>query len=667
MLPEMRTPPAAPPGEERRGRATLHAFLAAAVWMFFYEALKQAILPGLSPWQSHGITIAVSACSAAVVTYVAIVQQSATLKALAVERAHRERLEMMQSSHAVSEARYRRLIEASSEAIVVHRDGVILYVNAAAAAMVGVTEASALIGVPISEVVSFGDVAWSSSHHAATTQEYPLHRSDGAQIDVEFTSVEIPYESAPAVQTVLRDVTERRRLEARLVHDAFHDPLTGLPNRTLFRDRVDHALARLVRTSNGAGVTVLFLDLDNFKTVNDTLGHVAGDRMLVAVSDRLRNATRSYDTVARLGGDEFAILLEELLGDSEALSAVERIREALRVPVRLDGRDIVITASIGVAHALPTDAADDLLRNADVAMYEAKEAGKSRHAVFEPSMYEAIVERLALEVDLRDASVDPAAAGFALVYQPIVELGSGAVRGMEALLRWSHPTRGRLAPDLFIPLAEQTGAIVHLGAWVLRQACEQLESWRRTWLEAGLPVDTLPSVTVNISGRQLLEDGFVDEVADAIRLTLAAPRRITLEITETVIMQDTERTLSMLTRLQALGVRLAIDDFGTGYSSLSYLQKFPVDILKIDRAFVDGVARGDAEAALARTIIALGQTLGLRTVAEGVEDVAQRDQLRRLGCQLGQGYLFAKPMLPADATEWILARQPQVGVVLDAA
>jgi len=451
------------------------------------------------------------------------------------------------------------------------------------------------------------------------------------------------------------------------VHDAFHDPLTGLPNRTLFRDRVDHALARLVRTSNRTGVTVLFLDLDNFKTVNDTLGHVAGDRMLVAVSDRLRNATRSYDTVARLGGDEFAILLEELLGDSEALSAVERIREALRVPVRLDGRDIVITASIGVAHALPTDAADDLLRNADVAMYEAKEAGKSRHAVFEPSMYEAIVERLALEGDLRDASVDPAAAGFALVYQPIVELGSGAVRGMEALLRWSHPTRGRLAPDLFIPLAEQTGAIVYLGAWVLRQACEQLESWRRTWLEAGLPVDTLPSVTVNISGRQLLEDGFVDEVADAIRLTLAAPRRITLEITETVIMQDTERTLSMLTRLQALGVRLAIDDFGTGYSSLSYLQKFPVDILKIDRAFVDGVARGDAEAALARTIIALGQTLGLRTVAEGVEDVAQRDQLRRLGCQLGQGYLFAKPMLPVDATEWILARQPQVGVVLDAA
>jgi len=656
-----------PAREERRGRATLHAFLAASVWMFFYEAVKQALLPGLSPWQSHGITIAVSACSAAFVTYIAIVQQSTTLKALAEERAHRERLEMVQSSHAVSEARYRRLIEASSEAIVVHRDGVILHANAAAAAMVGVTEASELIGVPISELVSVGNAAWSSSRHAATTQEYPLHRLDGARIDVEFASVEIPYELAPAVQTVLRDVTERRRLEARLVHDAMHDPLTGLPNRTLFRDRVDHALARLVRTSSAAGVTVLFLDLDNFKTVNDTLGHVAGDRMLVAVSDRLRNATRSYDTVARLGGDEFAILLEELLGDSEALSAVERIREALRVPVRLDGRDIVITASIGVAHALPTDAADDLLRNADVAMYEAKEAGKSRHAVFEPSMYEAIVERLALEGDLRDASVDPAAAGFALVYQPIVELGSGAVRGMEALLRWSHPTRGRLTPDMFIPLAEQTGAIVHLGGWVLRTACAQLETWRRNWIEHGLPADTLPSVTVNISGRQLLEAGFVDEVADAIRLTLAAPRRITLEITETVIMQDTERTLSMLTRLQALGVRLAIDDFGTGYSSLSYLQKFPVDILKIDRAFVDGVARGDAEAALARTIIALGHTLGLRTVAEGVEDVAQRDQLRRLGCQLGQGYLFARPMLPADATEWILARQPRVGMVRGAA
>jgi len=666
MLPETRMPLASA-GDERRGRATLRAFLAAALWMYFYEALKQALLPGLSLWQSHGITIVVSACSAAFVTYIAIVQQSATLKALAVERAHRERLEMMQSSHAVSEARYRRLIEASSEAIVVHRDGLILYANAAAAAMVGVTEASELIGVPISDVVSFGDAAWSSSYQVATTQEYPIHRSDGAQIDVEFTSVEIPYESAPAVQTVLRDVTERRRLEARLVHDAFHDPLTGLPNRALFRDRVDHALARLVRTSNGTGVSVLFLDLDNFKSVNDTLGHAAGDRMLVAISDRLRNVTRSYDTVARLGGDEFAILLEELQHDLEALSAVDRIREVLRAPVRLDGREIAVSASIGVAHALPSDAADDLLRNADVAMYEAKKAGKSQHAIFEPSMYEAIMERLALESDLQDAAVDPAAAGFSLMYQPIVELGGGAVRGMEALLRWSHPTRGRLAPDMFIPLAEQTGTIVHLGGWVLRQACQQLESWRLTWSDAGLPADTLPSVSVNISGRQLLEDGFVEDVAAALRLTLAMPQRITLEITETVIMQDTERTLTMLRRLQSLGVRLAIDDFGTGYSSLSYLQKFPVDILKIDRAFVDGVARGDAEAALARTIIALGHTLGLRTVAEGVEDVAQRDQLQRLGCQMAQGYLFAKPMIPADATLWLLAQRPRVGVVRNAA
>jgi EAL domain-containing protein (putative c-di-GMP-specific phosphodiesterase class I) len=220
---------------------------------------------------------------------------------------------------------------------------------------------------------------------------------------------------------------------------------------------------------------------------------------------------------------------------------------------------------------------------------------------------------------------------------------------------------------MFIPLAEQTGTIVHLGGWVLRQACQQLESWRLTWSDAGLPADTLPSVSVNISGRQLLEDGFVEDVAAALRLTLAMPQRITLEITETVIMQDTERTLTMLRRLQSLGVRLAIDDFGTGYSSLSYLQKFPVDILKIDRAFVDGVARGDAEAALARTIIALGHTLGLRTVAEGVEDVAQRDQLQRLGCQMAQGYLFAKPMIPADATLWLLAQRPRVGVVRNAA
>lgn len=667
MLSERATPDLAPAARERRGRATMLALLAAAAWMFLYEATKQALLPGLSPWQSHAITIAVSACTAALVTYVAIVQQSGTLRTLADERARREGLELQQASLAVSEARYRLLVEASPEAILVHRDGIILYVNTAAVALIGVADGTQLMGMAISELVAPAGRAHGEDRAQSRIERMQCRvvRLDGEMVEVEAASVDIPYESAPAVQTVLHDVTQRRRLEARLVHDAFHDPLTGLPNRALFRDRVEHALARLVRT--GDGVAVLFLDLDDFKAVNDTLGHAAGDRALVAVSERLREATRSYDTVARLGGDEFAILLEELSDEAEALDVVSRILAALQVPLRIDGRDMIVAGSIGVAHAVQSDGADILLRNADVAMYDAKESGKARHTVYIPAMYDAIVRRVALETDLRDASADPARAGFALAYQPIVELSSGSVRGMEALIRWSHPTRGFTTPDHFIPLAEQTGIIVPLGRWVLRQACRQLEEWRIAWVAASLDPETLPTVSINISGRQLQEEGFADEVADALRLTRAPPQRITLEITETVIMQDTERTLATLQRLQGLGVRLAIDDFGTGYSSLSYLQKFPVDVLKIDRSFVEGVARGDSDAALARTIIALGQTLGLPTVAEGVEDTAQRDQLRLLGCQYGQGYLFAKPMLAPAATAWLLGHLSHHGAQLDAA
>ena len=629
--------------------------------MFVYEATKQAALPHLSPWQSHVITIVVSALTAAAVANLAMRRQSSILQTLAEEEALRERLEARQAALAHSEAHYRMLVDASPEAIAVHRQGRVLYVNVAGAELIGVDDPASLVDRTTFAFVHPDDRDRMSKRplHAADRQEYRILREDGGIIEVEAASVEIPYEGASAIQTVFRDMTARKRLQERLLYEAFHDSLTGLPNRALFRDRVEHALTRIARDKQDSRATVLFLDLDNFKSVNDTLGHAAGDRVLTVVAERLRRTTRSYDTVARFGGDEFAVLLEDAPSDADVLEMVARMRDTLQTPIEIDGRTVAMSASVGVANAVAGNDADVLLRNADVAMYEAKEAGKARHAVFEPGMYAAIMERLQLESDLREASVDPEAAGFFLAYQPIVELSDGTVRSMEALLRWQHPSRGVTSPLDFISLAEQTGMIVPLGGWVLAQSCRELGAWRRLWEQEGRDPSALPSISVNIPGRQLAEPDFVQEVAEIIRTTAAPARCITLEITESVIMQRTEETLETLRALKQLGVRLAIDDFGTGYSSLSYLQKFPVDVLKIDRAFVEGVARGGSDAALARTIIALGDTLGLQTVAEGVEDSAQRDTLRLLGCRLGQGYLFSRPLISAAALEWLMTHRPQ--------
>ncbi len=471
----------------------------------------------------------------------------------------------------------------------------------------------------------------------SATSEYRFVRRDGQLSWGTLTVSRANAGEATRLIAIVQDVTERKRLEAQLAHQAYHDPLTELANRSLFRDRVEHALARAARHCER--VAVLFLDVDDFKTVNDSLGHDEGDRLLKAVAARLLNATRGCDTVARLGGDEFAVLLENVREDQDAVVVANRITHALDAQFQLQQKLMTISASMGIARAAAGNGADELLRNADVAMYAAKARGKGRYTLFAPEMHTALLTRLSTEADLRDAVERQE---FRLVYQPIVDLEASRMVGCEALVRWDHPQRGIVSPDAFIRLAEDTGLIIPLGKWVLREATREAAQWPKT------PTNSRPPyVTVNIAAKQLLHPEFVNDVASALRDAGLPADRLILEITEGTLLDNAEATTARLQELKALGVRLAIDDFGTGYSSLSYLQRFPIDILKIDKSFVDGIVRGGNQAALARTIISLGDSLALRTVAEGIETDAQRNVLRDLGCQLGQGFLYAKPMDPS--------------------
>ncbi|AHG88456.1 diguanylate cyclase [Gemmatirosa kalamazoonensis] len=433
-----------------------------------------------------------------------------------------------------------------------------------------------------------------------------------------------------------RQELERRNQE--LAHLAFRDPLTNLANRTLFREHVERALAG--RHGHADEMSILFIDLDDFKSINDTLGHHSGDRLLVDVATRLLEATRGSDTVARLGGDEFAILLHRVRERAEAISVAERVLWALRAPFELDGRTLHVSASIGVVFHHDGQSTEELLRNADVAMYRAKAEGKGQHAVFAPEMHAALLDRVELAAELRDALQREA---LSVVYQPIVDLVDRRVAGFEALVRWPHSRRGPVSPTLFIPLAEEVGAIVPLGRWVIGRACHEAARWQRERNGRG-PV----GVSINVSGLQLADPAFVRDVRTALDESGLDPGILTLEITETVIMRDSVSTLARLRELKSLGVRVAIDDFGTGYSSLAYLQRFPVDVLKIDKAFVDQIADGGNDAALARTIVPLGDMLQLHTVAEGIERADQHAELLAAGCRLGQGYFFSHP-LDADA------------------
>ena len=428
-----------------------------------------------------------------------------------------------------------------------------------------------------------------------------------------------------------RDVSERKALEEQLRQLAFHDPLTLLANRSLFRNRVEHALTLAHRSRQL--VAVMFLDLDNFKNVNDSMGHAAGDRLLQAAAQRLVKSTRPSDTVARLGGDEFAILLEGIttVDDVERIAAA--ITQSFNSPLLLDGGETPMSASVGVAFSQPDNDTDQLLRNADIAMYKAKAAGKGRFVVFHPRMQEQLRHRLRLEEDMQRALERNE---FFLEYQPVIDLTHRELLGVEALVRWNHPEHGRVMPGVFIPIAEESGQIVELGRLVLVAACRQVRAWSRS-IAAG---DGL-RVAVNISGRHLQHADLVADVGHALRLSGLDPGNLVIELTESTIMHNTEVNLERFRALKALGVRLAIDDFGMGYSSLSYLHRFPIDILKIDRAFVSRLtARGEGPE-LARAVVMLGETLGLETVAEGIEHEEQASKLLELGCVAGQGFLFA--------------------------
>jgi diguanylate cyclase (GGDEF)-like protein/PAS domain S-box-containing protein len=576
-----------------------------------------------------------------------------------------EQLNVMAVDLRQSEARFRSLVQNSSDVVaVLDATGSILYESDALRRVLGHDPVTRL-SQEFAEDVHPDDRAWFTGLAAGLatstgeqSAEFRLRHADGSWRWVDAIGLNLLAD--PAVGGIVlnfRDITERKRLEDQLQHEAFHDPLTGLANRALFADRVTHALARNARHPQDQ-LAVLFLDLDDFKVVNDSLGHAAGDALLTAVAERIRACLRRQDTPARLGGDEFGILIEET--DAEAAGAVaERILAALRQPFAVDSRQLFAQTSIGIAlgsgnrRAGDGETAEELLRNADAAMYTAKSRGKGRFEFYEVRMHASALKRLELRGRM-EASL--AAGDFLVYYQPVVELVTGEVAGVEALVRWQQPDGQLTLPSEFIPLAEETGLIVPLGTWVLEESCRQAAAWKLEDQERTL------SMAVNVSSRQLQDPEFASLVARTLATTGLPADELVLELTESALLDEGEATSAAITALKAQGVRISLDDFGTGYSSLSHLRRFPIDVLKIDRSFVSGIDGGEeGERALVRSIIRLAHSLKLETVAEGVERPEQLAPLRALGVSYGQGFLFAKPMEAVAVARLLRQRARLVG------
>lgn len=479
------------------------------------------------------------------------------------------------------------------------------------------------------------------THH---TEKRYVHKS-GQEVWVflSISRIRDAQTGLPRLIFQIQDIADRKRAEHQLLHDAFHDNLTGLPNRALFVDRLKQALARTKRLGQHK-FAVLFLDLDRFKVINDSLGHMVGDQLLVGIARRLETCLRPGDTVARLGGDEFTILLEDICDTNEAVQVAQRVEKELSLPFNLRGHEVFTSVSIGIAPGeTGYNRPDEILRDADTAMYRAKSLGKARHEVFDKAMHAQAINLLQLETDLRRAVEREE---FFLHYQPIISLETGAISGFEALLRWQHPAHGLISPAEFIPVAEETGLILPIGHWALREACRQANAWQQQ-----MPGYANLSISVNLSGKQFSQPLLVEQVNQVLQETNLNPGSLKLEITETVVMENIEAATNMLGQLRALGVKSSIDDFGTGYSSLSYLHRFPSSTLKIDRAFVSRMTDHSDNLEIVRTIIMLARNLGMDVVAEGAETKEQVEQLRALECDYVQGFYFSKPLSAAAAAD----------------
>jgi diguanylate cyclase (GGDEF)-like protein/PAS domain S-box-containing protein len=574
----------------------------------------------------------------------------AVMVGVSAARRRRARTEARDEALRESERRLQALVRHGSDMItVVAPDTTVLYEAGAVRAMLGY-EPSDLEGAKLTEWLHPDDVpsllalcAGANGH--SESRELRLRHRDGGLRTCEARATSLlGHEVWDGVVLNVWDISERKALEERLRHQAFHDGLTGLANRALFGDRLAHALVRGARTKRH--VTVLMVDLDDFKSINDSLGHAAGDRLLGEFARRLQESMRAADTIARLGGDEFALILDESASRADDERAARRIIAAARRPFRLEGRSFPVTVSVGVARSVPgASSAEQLVRDADLAMYAAKGEGKGGWALYRSEMHVATEERLQLKADL----VKALASGdqLELYYQPVVALDGGGIVGLEALLRWNHPTRGQIPPAGFIPLAEETGAIVPIGRWVLREACRQGGAWVG---ESGKRL----SISVNVSARQLDDADLLEDVRAALSDSGLSPQRLVLEVTESELMRNVDGATKTLRAIKDLGVRIAIDDFGTGYSSLSQLERLPVDILKVDRSFA-GTPEDRAEhAKLLRAVMEIGDSLRLSTIAEGIETEEQLEELRTLEYPLGQGFLFSRPV-PATEIDAIVA------------
>jgi diguanylate cyclase (GGDEF)-like protein/PAS domain S-box-containing protein len=548
-----------------------------------------------------------------------------------------------------SEERFRSAFDyAAIGMALVSNEGRWLQVNRSLCEILGYTEAE-LLGMSFQDVTHPDDRSavlerveqlLAGKIAAYQTEKRYLHR-DGHEVWMFLNVSRVGDAEARSARLIfqMQDITNRKRAEEQLLHDALHDTLTGLPNRALFTDRLKLTLARAKRLG-AHQFAVLFLDLDRFKVINDSLGHMIGDQLLVGIARRLETCLRPGDTVARLGGDEFTILLEDIEDVQVAVAVAKRVEKELSLPFNLGGHEVFTTVSIGIAPSTTGyERPDDILRDADTAMYRAKSLGKSRHEVFNPAMHTNAVNLLHLETDLRRALERQE---FAVHYQPIVSLETGRVEGFEALLRWRHARHGMISPAEFIPVAEETGLILPIGQWALQEACRQLREWQEQF-----PHARELYVSVNLSGRQFSNPELPEQIAHALRTTELEPRSMKLEITESVVMENIETAIEMLDQLRSLGVESSIDDFGTGYSSLSYLHRFSSSTLKVDRSFVSRMTQHNENVEIVRTILLLARNLGMKVIAEGVETEDQLALLRALSCDSAQGYLFYKP---ANAT-----------------